>query len=156
MNPDLTLPQLTVLDSSMAYRVEGLGRTAIRKLTDEEMAAYRAPFPTPKSRLPVWRFPNEPIAGEPADVGATLEHAFEALRASAYPKLFFAADPGATVPPAYATALAASLQNCRLVQLGAGTHNLQEDYPDAIGRSVAAWIRETMSGVKHDASTDLH
>jgi haloalkane dehalogenase len=37
-----------------------------RKLSDEEMAVYRAPFPTPQSRLPTWRFPNElPIGGEP-------------------------------------------------------------------------------------------
>ena len=43
------------------------------KLTDEEMAVYRAPFPTPESRRPTWRFPNEiPIAGEPADVAALM------------------------------------------------------------------------------------
>ena len=45
-----------------------------RKLSDEEMAVYRAPFPTPQSRRPTWRFPNEiPIAGEPADVAAMME-----------------------------------------------------------------------------------
>src|SRR5260370_39961142 len=49
------------------------GATA-RKLTDAEMSVYRAPFPTPESRRPTWRFPNEiPIAGEPADVILTLE-----------------------------------------------------------------------------------
>jgi haloalkane dehalogenase len=56
------------------------------KLTDEEMAVYRAPFPTPESRRPTWRFPNElPIAGEPADVYATMERAHAALAASSYP-----------------------------------------------------------------------
>lgn len=124
--------------------VESLARTVLRKLTDEEMAVYREPFPTPQSRLPVWQLPNEiPVAGQPADVGTTLERAFWALHASVYPKLLFAADPGATVPPAYAAALAASLRNCRFVHLGAGTHNLQEDYPDRIGQSVAAWIEES-------------
>lgn len=124
--------------------IEGFARTVIRKLTDEEMAVYRAPFPTPQSRRPVWRFPQElPIAGEPADVAAILGRAFEALRTSAYPKLFFTAEPGATVPPTYAAALAASLHACGVVKLGPGTHNLQEDYPDLIGRSVAEWIRET-------------
>lgn len=124
--------------------VQGLARTVVRKLNDEEMAAYRAPFPTPRSRLPVWRLPNEiPIAGQPADVHATLERALEALRASVYPKLLFAAEPGATLTPAYAAELAASLQNCRLVKLGAGIHNLQEDYPEVIGQAVAEWIRET-------------
>ena len=54
--------------------VEGVlpGATS-RQLSEEEMAVYRAPFPTPASRRPTWRFPNElPIAGEPADVYASM------------------------------------------------------------------------------------
>src|SRR6204780_1732981 len=50
------------------------------KLADEEMAVYRAPFPTPESRGATWGFPNEmPIAGEPADVYATMSQAHAAL-----------------------------------------------------------------------------
>jgi haloalkane dehalogenase len=114
-----------------------------RKLTDEEMAVYRAPFPTPESRRPTWRFPNElPIAGEPADVYATMERAHEALAASTYPKLMFAAEPGALVPPAYAEDLGGKLKDCRFVKLGDGIHFLQEDHPEMIGRSVAAFIAE--------------
>jgi haloalkane dehalogenase len=115
----------------------------MRKLTEEEMAVYRAPFSSARTRLPVWRFPNElPIAGEPADVFATMEHAHAALRASAYPKLLFCADPGALVSPQFAAQFAASLRDCRLVQLGAGAHYLQEDHPETIGRTIAEWIRE--------------
>jgi haloalkane dehalogenase len=114
-----------------------------RKLTDEEMAVYRAPFPTPQSRKPTWRFPNElPIAGEPADVYATMSQAHEALAASTYPKLLFAAEPGALVPPAYAEEVAGRLKDCRFVKLGDGIHFLQEDHPETIGRSVAAFIGE--------------
>src|SRR6185295_9456895 len=48
----------------------------LRKLSAEEIAVYRAPFPSPESRRPTWPLPNElPIAGDPADVYATLEHA---------------------------------------------------------------------------------
>ena len=114
-----------------------------RKLTDEEMAVYRAPFPTPESRRPTWRFPNEiPIAGEPADVTAMMERAHAALAASTYPKLLFAAEPGALVPPAFAEELAGKLTDCRFVKLGDGIHFLQEDHPETIGRSVAAFIAE--------------
>jgi haloalkane dehalogenase len=114
-----------------------------RKLTDEEMAVYRAPFPTPESRRPTWRFPNEiPIAGEPADVYAMMERAHAALAASTYPKLLFSADPGALVPPALAQDFARKLKDCRLVKLGDGVHFLQEDHPEAIGRSVAEFIAE--------------
>lgn len=114
-----------------------------RKLSDEEMAVYRSPFPTPQSRRPVWRLSNElPIAGEPADVYLALEHAHAALRASEYPKLLLVGDPGALISPTFAEAFAAGLKNCRLVHLGAGAHYLQEDHPETIGRSVAAWITE--------------
>ena len=114
-----------------------------RKLSDEEMAVYRAPFPTPQSRKPTWRFPNElPIAGEPADVYATMERAHAALAASTYPKLLFAAEPGALVAPAFAQELAGKLKDCRFVKLGDGVHFLQEDHPETIGQSVAAFIAE--------------
>ena len=114
-----------------------------RKLSEEEMAVYRAPFPTPQSRRPTWRFPNElPIAGEPSDVYTTMEAAHAALAASTYPKLLFAADPGALVSPDLAEGFARELQDCRLVMLGPGLHFLQEDHPDTIGRSVAAFIAE--------------
>jgi haloalkane dehalogenase len=118
-----------------------------RKLTEEEMAVYRAPFPTPQSRKPTWRFPNElPIAGEPADVYATLEQDYAALAASTYPKLLFVGDPGAIVTPALAEKFASSLKNCRLVKLGVGAHFLQEDAPDQIGMAVAAWIADCEAG----------
>jgi haloalkane dehalogenase len=113
------------------------------KLTDEEMAVYRAPFPTPESRRPTWRFPNEiPIAGEPADVYAALEKAHATLAVSPYPKLLFSAEPGALVSPALAEDFARKLKDCRLVKLGDGIHFLQEDHPETIGRSVAAFIAE--------------
>jgi haloalkane dehalogenase len=116
------------------------------KLTDEEMAVYRAPFPTPESRKPTWRFPNEiPIAGEPPDVYAMMSHAHAALAASTYPKLLFAAEPGALVPLAFAEQFAGSLHDCRFVKLGDGIHFLQEDHPETIGRSVAAFIAEVES-----------
>jgi haloalkane dehalogenase len=124
--------------------VEGLlpGATS-RQLSEEEMAVYRAPFPTPASRRPTWRFPNElPIAGEPADVYATMEKAHEALAASTYPKLLFAGDPGALIPLAVAEDFARRLHNCRLVKLGSGLHYLQEDHPEIIGETVAQFIAE--------------
>lgn len=117
----------------------------LTKLSDADMAVYRAPFPDPASRRPTLRFPREiPIAGEPADVWATSTADHAALEASTYPKLLFSADPGALTPPAYARAFAAALTNCRHVELGAGAHFLQEDHPDAIGRAVRNWLVESV------------
>jgi haloalkane dehalogenase len=124
--------------------VEGvLPSATVRKLTDEEMSVYRAPFPSPESRRPTWRFPNElPIAGEPADVYSILEKAHRALAQSSYPKLLFAGNPGALVSPAFAESFAKGLKNCRVVQLSSGIHYLQEDHPDVIGASVKEWLIE--------------
>ena len=120
-----------------------LPSATVRKLTDEEMSVYRAPFPTPESRRPTWRFPNElPIAGEPADVYAAIEEAHRALAQSSYPKLLFVGDPGALIPPAFAESFAKGLKNCHVVQLGSGLHYLQEDHPEVIGANVKKWLIE--------------
>jgi haloalkane dehalogenase len=113
----------------------------VRRLSDAEMAAYRAPFPTAESRKPVLALPRElPIGGEPPDVCATLEAALTALRGADYPKLLFTGTPGALVSPELARRFAASLKHCHVVQLPSGLHYLQEDHPDAIGHAIAGWI----------------
>lgn len=115
--------------------------SVVRQLSEDEMSVYRSPFPTPESRLPIWRLPNElPIEGEPADVYRLLASAYDALLGSRYPKLLFAANPGALVSQESARRLAGSLNQCELVFLGNGRHYLQEDHPDAIGRSISSWI----------------
>src|SRR6266705_830438 len=122
--------------------VEGvLPAATVRKLTDQEMSVYRAPFPTPESRRPTWRFPNElPIAEEPADVYSSLEKAHESLRQSTYPKLLFTGNPGVLVSPTFAETFAKGLKNLRVVQLGAGRHYLQEDHAEVIGATVNEWL----------------
>jgi haloalkane dehalogenase len=122
--------------------IEGvLPAATVRKLTDEEMSVYRAPFPTPESRRPTWRFPNElPIEGKPADVNSTIETAHQALAESSYPKLLFVGNPGALISPAFAESFAKRLKNCRVVQLSSGLHFLQEDHPDVIGANIKEWL----------------
>jgi haloalkane dehalogenase len=128
----------------------------VRKLTDEEMSVYRAPFPTAESRRPTWRFPNElPIAGEPADVHSTLEKAHRVLTQSSYPKLLFAGNPGGLISPAFAESFAKGLKNCRVVQLSSGIHYLQEDHPEVIGATVKEWLIDmgVGSSPKHKAAS---
>jgi haloalkane dehalogenase len=129
-----------ILDSN-AFVEEVLPAATVRKLTDEEMSVYRAPFPTPESRRPTWRFPNElPIEGKPSDVYSTMEKAHQALAKSSYPKLLFVGNPGALISPAYADSFAKRLKNCRVVQLRSGLHYLQEDHPDVIGANIKEWV----------------
>jgi haloalkane dehalogenase len=124
-----------------AFVQEVLPAGIVRKVTDEEMSVYRAPFPTPESRRPTWRFPNElPIAREPADVNSTLEKSHRALAHSSYPKLLFTGNPGVLVSPTFAQSFAKGLKNLRVVQLGAGRHYLQEDHAEVIGATVNEWL----------------
>ncbi|MER9047511.1 haloalkane dehalogenase [Mesorhizobium sp. M0923] len=133
--------KLVLEDNVFVERV--LPAAVLRTMSDEEMAAYRAPFPTPQSRKPVLRLPRDlPIEGQPADVTAISEHDHWALRASSYPKLLFSGDPGALVSPQAAREFAAGLKNCRLIDLGPGAHYLQEDHADKIGTAIAEWIPE--------------
>ncbi|HEU4379504.1 MAG TPA: haloalkane dehalogenase [Hyphomicrobiaceae bacterium] len=131
--------QMVLADNVFVERV--LPGSIVRKLSDAEMAAYRQPFPDAASRRPVLALPRQlPIAGEPADVYATLASAHAALKQSDFPKLLFAGNPGALVSPHFAHRFAASLKHCHVLQLGSGLHYLQEDHPDAIGHAVAGWI----------------
>jgi haloalkane dehalogenase len=118
-----------------------LPNSVARPLTDEEMAVYRAPFLTPESRRPMLALPRDlPIEGQPADVHDALSASLDALKASTYPKLLFVGEPGTLISRAYAIEFASKLKHAAVVQLGDGRHNLQEDHPEAIGRSVAGWI----------------
>jgi haloalkane dehalogenase len=123
------------------------------KLTDEEMAVYRAPFPTSESHG-ARPGASRTIADRRracrclCDDGAP--HA--ALAASTHPKLLFAAEPGGLVPLAFAQELAGNLKDCQFVELGDGIHFLQEDHPETIGRSVAAFIAEVESRKGRDAA----
>lgn len=113
-----------------------------RKLSDEEMEVYRAPFPDEESRIPTLRFPNElPIEGSPRDVHEALAEAHEALKESKYPKVLFVGNPGALISPAFAQSFVKTLRNCDLVELGDGAHYLQEDHPKAIAEGVVRLIR---------------
>jgi haloalkane dehalogenase len=116
----------------------------LRTLSAAEMDAYRAPFPDPASRRPTLAWPREiPIAGEPADVLAVIERYRIALQRSAVPKLLLTADPGVLVLAPLVAWCRERLPNLEVVELGPGRHYLQEDHPDAIGRSIGDWIQRT-------------
>lgn len=118
-----------------------LPASVLRRMSDEEMDAYRSPFPTSLSRKPVLRLPRDlPIEGQPADVATISAHDHRALRLSTYPKLLFAGDPGALISAQQAKEFASTLKNCHFVDLGPGAHYLQEDHPDAIGKAIADWL----------------
>lgn len=114
-----------------------------RELSDEEMAAYRAPFAEPgEGRRPTLTWPRQiPIDGEPADVVEIVEHYGAWLAGSDVPKLLVVAEPGAILRGRQLE-LARSWPNQTEVTVP-GIHFVQEDSGPAIGAAIADWHRTT-------------
>lgn len=118
----------------------------VRKLGKEEMDAYRAPFLDPKTRTPVWRWPNQiPLEGEPKDVVEIVTAYGRWLAASDVPKLLLAFEPGAILGPALIDHCKRTFRNLEVRSLGAGIHFVQEDQPEAIGDAVREWRRRVLA-----------
>jgi haloalkane dehalogenase len=130
------------------FRTPGVGEklenvlpgSILRKLSREEMEAYREPFRDPKSRIPMWRWPNEiPLDGEPGDVVEIVVGYGEWLARSEIPKLLLAFTPGAILGAALVEHCCAHMRNLEVCHLGRGSHFVQEDQPEAIGDAIRAW-----------------
>ena len=123
-----------ILDEN-AFVEKVLPRSVIRKLDDEEMAAYRAPFLEREARLPTLAWPRQiPIEGKPADVTAIVE-AYGAW----LPKLLILGDPGAIIT-GRTRDFCRTWRNQREVVVP-GRHFLQEDSPDLIGIALREFVQ---------------
>jgi haloalkane dehalogenase len=120
--------------------IEGvLPSSILRKLSDEEMAAYRAPFVLEADRQPMLNWPRQiPIAGEPANVVALVRQYAAWLTTSNLPKLFVNAEPGSILVGAQRE-FCRTWPNQKEVTVP-GLHFIQEDSGAAIGQAVAAWL----------------
>ncbi len=117
-----------------------LPASVMRGLTPEEMERYRAPYREPgESRRPTLTWPREiPVDGEPRDVVALVEAYASWLAASDVPKLFVNAEPGSILVGAQRE-FCRTWPNQREITVK-GTHFIQEDSPDEIGRAVAQFV----------------
>lgn len=134
-----------VLDENLF--VEGvLPRSVLRKLSDQEMAAYRAPFLDRDARLQTLVWPRQiPIDGEPADVTAIVESYGKAMSQSTLPKLLIVGEPGAIVK-------GRTLEFCRTWPNQTevtvkGVHFLQEDAPDEIGKALQEFMKSVQGAM---------
>src|SRR5215831_14934666 len=122
-----------------------LPASIIRRLNEEEMAAYRKPFASPgEDRRPTLTWPRMiPIEGEPADVVKVVEKYAAWLADTNVPKLFINADPG-SILVGRQRELCRAWPNQTEVTVK-GRHFVQEDSPDEIGEAVADFVRRVRS-----------
>ena len=111
----------------------------LRDLTKEEMEIYRRPFVNPgEDRRPTLTWPRQiPIDGGPEDVHEIVTSYSNWLLETEIPKLFVNADPGAILTGPQRE-FCRTFPNQQEVTVK-GNHFLQEDSPDEIGESIAAW-----------------
>ena len=127
-----------VLDENFFIEVV-LPKSIMRTLSDEEMAAYRAPFRDREARLPMLAWPRElPIEGAPADVVKIVESYGEWLAGSDLPKLFINGDPGAQIVGRIRD-FCRGWPNQREVTVP-GIHFIQEDSPSQIGAAIREFV----------------
>jgi haloalkane dehalogenase len=114
----------------------------LREMGEEEMAAYRRPFPMPgESRRPMLTWPREiPFDGEPADVyEITSDYARWLANNHELPKLFINADPGMILTGSQREFCRAWPNQTEVTVKG--LHFIQEDSPYEIGTAVAEFVQ---------------
>ena len=118
-----------------------LPNSVIRKLTDEEMGHYRAPFSTPDDRQPTLNWPRQiPIDGEPVEMVQLVSEYGRWLEESVtLPKLFINAEPG-SILVGRQREYCRSWPNQKEVTVP-GKHFIQEDSPSKIGKAIAEWLK---------------
>ena len=117
----------------------------LREMTDEEMNEYRRPFASAgEDRRPTLTWPRQiPIEGEPPEVVEIVANYNAWLQRTRVPKLLVSAEPGAILR-GDVLEHARSFPNQEEVSV-AGSHFIQEDSPDDIGKAVAAFVEKVRS-----------
>ena len=122
-----------------------LPASSLRDLAPAEMDAYRAPFPTPASRKPIFDMVQSlPIEGQPAAEWAAYAAMAQYWTDAPQPKLVMYGTPGRVMPRAAADWAMGNLRDVETAWVGQGIHYLQEDSPEGMGRAVAEWMRRRL------------
>ena len=117
-----------------------LPASVLTPMDEATLEVYRSPYLEPgESRRPTLTWPREiPFDGEPADVHEIVAAYAEWLATAPLPTLFVDAAPG-LILTGPAREFARSWPNQTEVRV-AGSHFVQEDSGDEIGRAIAGWL----------------
>ncbi|MFF4080009.1 haloalkane dehalogenase [Streptomyces sp. NPDC001777] len=123
--------------------IEGLPDTLATPLDPADLAAYRRPFPTPRSRRPVLAWARMmPLDAEPADVVARIER-YDAWLAASHdvPKLLaaFEPGPGAMTDRGAVAWCEENIAGLEVSRHGIAGHHSPEDRPGELAAAIGAW-----------------
>lgn len=130
-----------ILEANM-FVEKVLPAAILRRLSEDEMNVYRAPYLEPRSRKPTLAWPRQlPIAGEPREIIEIIEESATWLAQSPVPKLLLTFEPGALLDAPAVERVRAKVNNLEIRKIGPGLHYVQEDRPQEIGEAVRDWRR---------------
>ncbi|GAB2837081.1 haloalkane dehalogenase [Actinocorallia aurea] len=113
-------------------------------LTEEEIAPYRAPYPTPETRRPLLTWARSiPVDGDPADVATRLSAGVAWLRTTPeIPKLLltFDSSPTLLITPEVAAWCKDAIAALDIHHCGPAGHHATEDQPEAIAHTLSTWL----------------
>lgn len=128
--------------------IEGNLRRTVPGISDEDLGAYRAPYPDAESRRPMLQWAREfPLDGEPADVTERVAAYGDWMgRSSDVPKLLMTVTPALGLgSPEVISWARENISALRIEEVGEAGHHAPEQIPDAIGLAVARWLRQVTS-----------
>lgn len=116
----------------------------LRKLSEEEMTIYAAPYPSVRSRKPLLAWPKDvPFKdGKVTRVTSAVQSWAAWLAESKIPKLCFYVTPGVAIKEKDVNRIKENFQNTKIIYLGEGLHFIQEDYPHEIGQGISEWYSQ--------------
>jgi haloalkane dehalogenase len=109
-----------------------------RSLTEAEMNAYRAPFPTPESRRPI--LDNGPRQFANPAAFELIGRYSEWLTTTTIPMLHLYVTPGLLNLEAAVQWSRTHIRHIEQQHMGAGGHFFQEDHPAEIGAAIVDWL----------------
>ncbi len=111
-----------------------------RGIGDDIHENYRKPFPTFRSRYPIYVWPNElPIEGRENETFYGIKKIEQSLHEFAFPMLLFTCSPGGVVREEKVAWFKERIQDLTIEDLGHGIHYVQENNPWDISRGVLRW-----------------
>lgn len=127
-----------------------------RGISDEIHENYRAPFPTFRSRYPIYVWPNElPIQGRENDTFDAVQQIEQSLPEFHFPMLLFTCTPGGVIRQEKVTWFKEQIQDLTVEDLGPGIHYVQENNPWDISRGIMEWAgrKSLLADYEVDAAT---
>lgn len=114
----------------------------MRKLTEQEMAAYQQPFNQPGSTKPIWQYLQDlPLGKQQSAVTDLISQYSEFLRTSDIPKLMLYAMPGFNTSIETVMWAKENLANLAVIEIEDALHYAQESHPTKMATALFDWYQ---------------